>query len=242
MSVTVNADAIYTKGQNSVNVTKGSWSASGGISFTPSAGSGTGAAVALSQSQSWGSGDTGDKCTVTITDNAGGGGQALKFEVDAGTRYSTGRTFGQNEVNINKGGWSGGNISFTKSVGTASTKTVSLTASKTTSSGVTTVDIYDDGSRFTGCSTTVSYADAYAAGWAAAKAKISLSDNKIVGPPDTVDGAAITLYTVTAGVDSGQIYHSYGSTLYKCDIVGYAYINGDAVRSKSKQVQTTISS
>ena len=238
----IDSTAVFNAGQNSVNVTKGSWSSAGQIAFNVSAGSGTGSNVALTQSQSWGSGSTGDKCTVTITDSAAGGGQALQFEVDSGTRYSDGRTYGQNEVNINKGGWSGGNISFTKSVGTASTKTVKLTATKTTSSGVTTVDIYDDSTRHTGCSTTVSYADAYAAGWAAAKAKISLSDNKIVGPPDTVDGAAITLYTVTAGVDSGQIYHSYGSTLYKCDIVGYAYINGDAVRSKSKQVQTTISS
>lgn len=238
----IDSTAVFNAGQNSVNVTKGSWSSAGQIAFNVSAGSGTGSNVALTQSQSWGSGSTGDKCTVTITDSAAGGGQALQFEVDAGTRYSDGRTYGQNEVNINKGGWSGGNISFTKSVGTASTKTVKLTATKTTSSGVTTVDIYDDSTRHTGCSTTVSYADAYAAGWAAAKAKIGLNDNKIVGPPDTVDGAATTLYTITSGVDSGQIYHSTGSTTYKCDIVGYAYINGDAVRSSKKQVQTTISS
>ena len=204
-----NASQGYTDGQNSVNVTKGSWSASGGITFTTSAGSGTGAGVALSQSQAWGSGSTGDKCTVTITDTAGGGGQALQFEVDAGTRYSDGRTYGQNEVNINKGGWSGGNISFTKSVGTASTKTVKLTATKTTSSGVTTVDIYDDSTRHTGCSTTVSYADAYNAGWGAAKGKISRSGDYIQGPPSTVDGAAVNLFKAEAWCNKGgTVYYA----------------------------------
>ena len=80
---------------------------------------------------------------------------------------------------------------------------------------------------------TNSGTEAYAAGWAAARALISTSDNKIYGPPATVDGAAEVKYTITSGVSSGSIYWQASRTA-RCDMTGTAYINGDAVRSSSR--------
>ena len=57
--------------------------------------------------------------------------------------------------------------------------------------------------------TTNSDTEAYNDGWAAAKAKISRSNNYIVGPPSTVDGAAVNLYKADAWCNKG-------STVYYC--------------------------
>ena len=51
--------------------------------------------------------------------------------------------------------------------------------------------------------------EAYDAGWAAAKAKISRSNDYIQGPPSTVDGAAVNLYKASAWCNKG-------STVYYC--------------------------
>lgn len=72
--------------------------------------------------------------------------------IDTQSVYTAGETAGnaagivtgRNSVVINKGSWSGGEISFTKSVGTASTKSVKLTAASATWSGTTaSVAIWD---------------------------------------------------------------------------------------------------
>lgn len=81
--------------------------------------------------------------------------------------------------------------------------------------------------------TTTGGTEAYAAGWAAARALISTSDNKIYGPPATVDGAAVQMYAVTVSVSSGSIYWQSSSSA-RCDMSATAYINGDAVRSSSR--------
>lgn len=161
-------------------------------------------------------------------------GSGTVAQISIGGWYSAGVTAGANTVTIGRGSLTDIVLASGEKSGQRST-TLGYQISGAS-------DSHSYGPMQIGVDATAIYTDGYAAGWAAAKAKIGLNDNKIVGPPDTVDGAATTLYTITSGVDSGQIYHSYGSTLYKCDIVGYAYIDGDPVRASRKQVQTTISS
>lgn len=184
--------------------------------------------------------------TTTLTpyvDETAGTPFSGTINVDA--PYSAGVTSGQNNVQINKGGWDTNNkkIEFTKSVGTASTKSVVLsglvgTYDPTNKKYV--VSIYDDGTRWTGLDVDVGATDAYAAGWAAARALISTSDNKIYGPPATVGGSAEIMYTITSGVSSGNIYWQATKTA-RCDMTGYAYINGNAVRSSSRSQVNSLS-
>ena len=69
-------------------------------------------------------------------------------------------------------------------------------------------------------------------GWAAAKAKISRSGNKIMVPPATVDGAAVEGYEVT--VLQGNINSSMvTSSLYALSASASAYINGTSVATDS---------
>lgn len=70
----------------------------------------------------------------------GGTKIANSAELNVGGLY----TEGLNDVTINKGSWSGGQISFTKSAGTASTKSVQLTAATPVWAGnVVTVRMWD---------------------------------------------------------------------------------------------------
>ena len=78
---------------------------------------------------------------------------------------------------------------------------------------------------------TEAYNAGYAAGWAAARSLISTSDNKIYGPPSTVDGAAEQMYAVTVAMTSSNIYRIQGGV--RCDMSATAYINGTPVRSAS---------
>ena len=56
---------------------------------------------------------------------------------------------------------------------------------------------------------TNSGTEAYEAGWAAAKAKISRSNNYIQGPPSTVDGAAVNLFKAEAWCNKGStVYYA----------------------------------
>lgn len=57
--------------------------------------------------------------------------------------------------------------------------------------------------------TTTSGKEAYNAGWASAKAKISRSNDYIQGPPSTVDGAAVNLYKASAWCNKGStVYYA----------------------------------
>lgn len=116
---------------------------------------------------------TGNRWYSTVTVETIKGGETMDTfpskDVDVTAPYNAGVTAGQNSVTINKGGWSNGSISFTKSAGTASTKTVSLsgTVGNYDSTAKTyTVSIYDDDIRYTGLAVTVNASDAFDAGFA----------------------------------------------------------------------------
>lgn len=85
--------------------------------------------------------------------------------VDASAVYSAGR----NDVTINKGSWSGGNIAFTKSAGTASTKTVALAQGSASWRSGNYANIVDvpvlDGGVQTGLTVTVNAVSRYNAGY-----------------------------------------------------------------------------
>lgn len=90
-----------------------------------------------------------------------------QVSVDASSRY----TAGQNNVTITKGSWSSGIISFTKSAGTASTKSVQLTAAAASWNGNTASVVMWDGTAAdaqhgvsTGYTVTVDASARYTAG------------------------------------------------------------------------------
>lgn len=114
-------------------------------------------------------------------------------ELSVGSLYTSGKTAGQNDVAINKGAWSGGQIQFTKSAGTASTKgvKVGLTGSWSGNSYSYTIkDYYDNSSGVTtGYTGTIDASARYTAGWdacyatrvfSATKASKTLSYNESV--------------------------------------------------------------
>ena len=70
----------------------------------------------------------------------------------------------------------------------------------------------------------------YKAGWAAAVAKLGISDNIIKGPGSTVDEQA-DLYTVTAGGSLNNITNT-AANYFNVNGYAYAYINGTNVASK----------
>ena len=107
--------------------------------------------------------------TVTMTAKASNNATGSNtVSVNAVGAYDAGKTKGANDVTINKGTWSKGSISFTKSEGTASTKTVSLTLSATqntsTDANKWTV-VAKDGNSNTGASVTVDASSRYTAGY-----------------------------------------------------------------------------
>ena len=198
-----------TAGKNAVTITKGSWSA-GQISFTKSEGTASTKSVSLvASSASWSS----NTATVQIWDGTAadaqhGSNTGYTVTVDASARYNAGVTAGKNAVTITKGSWSGGQISFTKSEGTASTKSVQLVASSASWSGNTaTVQIWDGtaadaqhGSN-TGYTVSVDASARYNAGGATAKVNQS---TQTIGY-----GASVTVkaqYVNASGttVDSGS--------------------------------------
>ncbi len=94
-TVTVDASARYTAGQNSVSVTKGSWS-NGIISFTPSAGTGASKSVSLSAGTvSW----SGNSASVPIKDYNGNAyiDTGYTVTVDASGRYTAGYNAGYSD-------------------------------------------------------------------------------------------------------------------------------------------------
>lgn len=175
------ASAGYTEGLNAVTIVKGSWSG-GIISFTKSAGTASTKTISLSAgSVTWGTGDNVNKASVPINDWNGSSSTSTGYTVtvDATTRYnagySSGETAGKNAVTITKGAWSGGRISFTKSEGTASTKSISLSAGSTTwgtgdnvnKASVPINDTNGSSSTSTGYTVTVDATTRYNAGYSA---------------------------------------------------------------------------
>ena len=114
-TVTVDASGRYTAGQNSVNVSKGIWS-SGVVSLSTSAGTGSGAEVRLTAASATWSDNTASVKIYDGTSVQAGTYTGYTVTVDASGRY----TAGQNSVNVSKGYWSGGQISFSTSSGTGS--------------------------------------------------------------------------------------------------------------------------
>ena len=95
---------------------------------------------------------------------------ATQFYIDA---VAAAQTTGANSVTINKGTWSNGQISFTKSTGTASTQSVALAQGSTVTWGtganankgtVTIYDVYGGGSLDTGATVTINAQSRYDAG------------------------------------------------------------------------------
>ena len=151
---TIDASARYTAGQNSVSVTKGTWSG-GQISFSPSAGTGASKTVQLSQGTvSW------DGNTASFPVNDGNGSTGYTCTVNASARY----TAGQNSVSVSKGSWSGGQITFSPSAGTGASKTVSLSQGTVSWDGNTASFVIKDGSGSTGYTCTVDASARYKAG------------------------------------------------------------------------------
>ena len=132
-------------GKDAVTINKGSWN-QGIISFTKSVGAASTKSVQLTAaSASW----SGNSASVQIWDGTAADAQHGSFTgytvtVDASARYTAGETAGKNAVTITKGSWSQGIIQFTKSEGTASTKSVQLCAASPSWNGNTaTVQIWD---------------------------------------------------------------------------------------------------
>lgn len=176
-----------TAGKNAVTITKGSWSG-GQISFTKSEGTASTKSVQLvASSASWSS----NTATVQIWDGTAadaqhGSNTGYTVTVDASARYNAGVTAGKNAVTITKGSWSSGKISFTKSEGTASTKSVQLTAASTTWNGNTASRVIWDGTAAdaqhgvsTGYTVTVDasarYTEGYNAGYTAGQNSMGVS-------------------------------------------------------------------
>lgn len=81
-----------------------------------------------------------------------------RVSVDASGIYGNGETAGKNAVQINKGAWTSGQVSFTKSVGTADTKTVQLVAATPVWNGTTaTVALWDGTAADTSHGTSTGY-------------------------------------------------------------------------------------
>ena len=99
--------AAQATGQNSVTITKGSWS-SGQITFSKSAGTASNQYVYLAAgSASWGSGADVNKATVNIYDVYGGGSDptGVSVVVDAAARYSAGEAAGAAGVTLDNPTW-----------------------------------------------------------------------------------------------------------------------------------------
>ena len=214
-TVTVDASARYTAGQNSVSVTKGSWS-NGIISFTPSAGTGASKSVSLSAGTvSW----SGNSASVPIKDYNGNAyiDTGYTVTVDASGRY----TAGQNSVSVTKGSWSNGIISFTPSAGTGASKSVSLSAGTVSWSGNSaSVPIKDyNGNAYidTGYTVTVDASGRYTAGYNA-------------GYSDGANGVDTNRYYVQGNQD----------TIRSMSFKGYEYDSStsqwDAVNMKDKTI------
>ena len=114
------------------------------------------------------------KYSTTSTTQIGGSTVWTQTKYSGTEAYSD----GQNSVTINKGAWSSGAISFTKSAGTDSTKSVSLSLTSvqmtSTDPNKWTVTAYDGNSN-TGASVVVDATSRYTAGETAGAAGVTVS-------------------------------------------------------------------
>lgn len=123
---------------------------------------------------------------------------------DITTSYNAGKTEGQNGVTINKSAWANGVCTFTKSAGTASTKTVSLAQDETTTwrtgnyANIADVKVLD-GSAETGLTISINAVSRYNAGY-----------NECLGNMDSINISS-----------NGSYYPSS----YNCTGFSYVYVN-----------------
>ena len=134
------------------------------------------------------------------------------------------------------GGSGGGSGSAIVSLGPASASGGQITIPYTTADGgsgsvnfnIADTQFYMDG-----------VAAAYSAGWAAAKAAISLSGNVISGPSDTAD-VPEPLFTITAeGEITTPIYNS-AANYFSAAVRNWAAVNGEYVSSRMTTMQSYI--
>ena len=173
-------------------------------------------------------------------------GRLFSFNVDATSEYNAGSVVGYNS-GVTAGGTAAG-LSINSTANTveralsSSTKSLGISARLSAATFTATTHKYDltiygragstDMGKITPSTGTEAYTAGYNAGWAAAKAKISRSGNKIMVPPTTVDGAAVEGYEVT--VLQGNINSSMvTSSLYALSASASAYINGTSVATDS---------
>ena len=233
-TVTTYSHNKYTLGQNSIKIAK-SWS--GGIAtLTKSTASTlpTSQEIRLTSATTW----NGNVATVAIWDgpaaDAQQGGVPTEYTitVDAGDIYSNGRSQGRDDVVINETNWSSGQKTFSKSIGSPSSRTVKLLAGLVSwSSGVGTIEIYDgdgDSSTPTGCTVIVTV-PALTYGWQT----LSGATNTITVSQSTTDVASVR-QVLTIGVDSSESWSS-GTRLV------YLYSNVYGQSSQTKRARYGIS-
>ena len=144
VDATVRYNAGVTDGKNAVTINKGSWS-SGQISFTKSEGTASTKTVQLTAAATTWSGNTGSRVIWdgTAADAQHGVSTGYTVTVDASGRYNAGVTAGKNAVTISKGSWSGGQVTFSKSEGTASNSGVKVSLGGSWSGNSYNYTIYD---------------------------------------------------------------------------------------------------
>ena len=227
-SGTIDATARYnagvtagtTAGQNAVTINKGSWS-NAQVTFTKSAGTASTKGVKIGLSGSWGTGDNVNKYSYTLKDyydNEQGVNIGYSGTVDATARYNAGVTAGQNGVTITKGSWSSGQVTFTKSAGTASTKGVKVgldgswgTGDNVNKYSYTIKDYYDNTQGVTtGYTGTIDASARYNAGVTAGKNAVTLNDPTW----NSVSGTTPTFRTLTVTTNGRPTQLSKTKTIY----------------------------
>lgn len=143
--------------------------------------------------------------SVSVNTKSDGTGTGVA-SIGVGSLYTSGRTAGQNEVAITKGAWSGGQIQFTKSAGTANTKGVKVGLSGSWSNGVysyTIKDYYDNSQGVsTGYSNTISApnVDVTVGAWSGGSATVTAKHGTKELGRTTVSDANLIAGNIKSGV------------------------------------------
>ncbi len=161
-----------------------------------------------------GSSDTGSSVskTTTVTYDDSETTADVPVTIDASSVYSA----GQNSIQMKKTWGSSGTATIARVTSGGTVNNIQITVTAT--AGITynsTAHTYTASAQASADSavrasdSTNSGTEAYNAGWAAAKAKISRSNDYIQGPPSTVDGAAVNLYKASAWCNKGStVYYA----------------------------------
>ena len=228
----------YIEGQNAVTINKGSWSG-GQVTFDKSDGTASTKGVKVGLDGSW-SGNTYSYTIKDYYDNAQGITTGYTGTIDATNRYNAGvtagTTAGQNAVTINKGSWSGGQVTFDKSDGTASTKGVKVGLDGSWSGNTysyTIKDYYDNAQGITtGYTGTIDATNRYnagvTAGWSAAYGKVELPNSSDSNTNNyfTIKTPASTSTGGTNGQNSTNYYLTVDNSYAR---VHYRTANGNTV-------------